>query len=163
MLVRTTAIIVKPPREIWTLLCNSQMDARIPLPFRFGIPKPVECRLPSGVGGAGQQRQCISNLGTINQRITLWEEDKTLMFEMIDTDMYFGRHVTSIKERFDLAGEGERNTKITRTTDFKVKGRAGIFKSLMVWVGLKSVHHYVFRIGADRESTVCLNACKKKS
>ncbi len=145
MIVRTTAIIAKPPEEIWMLLCDSQMDARIPLPFRFGIPKPVECRLPSGVGGAGQQRQCISDQGTINQRITLWEDNKTLMFEMIDTDMYFGRHVTSIKERFDLAAEGERKTKITRTTEFTVKGQAGIFKSLMVWFGLKNVHRYVFR------------------
>lgn len=145
MIVRTTAIIAKPPEEVWTLLCNSQMDASVPLRFRFGIPKPVECRLPSGVGGAGQHRQCISNLGTINQRITLWENSKTLMFEMMDTDMYFGRYVTSIKERFDLAEEDERTTKITRTTEFKVKGWLGMFRSLMIWIGLKNVHHYVFR------------------
>ncbi len=145
MIVRTTVVIAKPPEEVWTLLCNSRMDARVPLPFRFGIPKPVQCRLPSGVGGAGQRRQCISNLGTINQRITFWEDNKTLMFEMIDTDMYFGRYVTSIKERFDLAADDERKTKITRTTEFKVNGRAGIFKSLLIWVGLKNVHRYVFR------------------
>ncbi len=146
MIVRTTVVIAKPPEEVWTLLCNSQMDAHIPLPFRFGIPKPVQCRLPSGVGGAGQRRQCISNLGTINQRITLWEDNKTLMFEMIDTDMYFGRYVTSIKERFDFAAADERKTKLTRTTEFKVTGRAGIFKSLMVWVGLKNVHRWTVEL-----------------
>lgn len=145
MIVTTTAIISKPPQEVWTLLCDSQMDAHVPLLFRFGIPKPVECRLPSGVGGVGQHRHCVSNLGTIDQRITLWEDNRTLMFEMMDTDMSFGRYITSIKERFDLVAEGERRTKITRTTEFEVNGRASVFKSLMVWVELKNVHRYVFR------------------
>ncbi len=145
MIVRTTAVIAKPPEEVWTLLCNSRMDTRVPLLFRFGIPKPVECRLPSGVGGAGQRRQCVSNLGTINQRITLWDDNKTLMFEMLDTDMYFGRYITSIQERFDLAAVGARQTKITRTTKFKVKGGLGNFRSLLIWIGLKNVHRYVFR------------------
>jgi hypothetical protein len=145
MIVRTTAVINKPPEDVWALLCDSQMDSHTPLLFRFGIPKPVECRLPSGIGGAGQQRQCVSNLGTVNQRITLWEDNKTLMFEMMNTDMSFGRYVTSIKERFDLASVGERQTKITRTTEFKVKGRLGNFKSLLIWIGLKNVHRYVFR------------------
>lgn len=67
------------------------------------------------------------------------------MFEMMDTDMSFGRYITSIKERFDLVAEGERRTKITRTTEFEVNGRASVFKSLMVWVELKNVHRYVFR------------------
>ncbi len=144
MIVRTTVVIAKPPEEVWTLLCNSRMDARIPLLFRFGIPKPVECRLPAGVGGAGQQRQCVSNLGTINQRITLWEDNKTLMFEMMNTDMSFGRYVASIEERFDLASEGERQTKITRTTELKVKGWQGILRLPAFWIGLKNVHRYVF-------------------
>jgi hypothetical protein len=53
MIARTTAVINKPSEEVWTILCDSQMDAHVPLLFRFGIPKPVECRLPSGAGGAG--------------------------------------------------------------------------------------------------------------
>jgi hypothetical protein len=67
------------------------------------------------------------------------------MFEMMNTDMSFGRYVTSIEERFDLASEGERQTKITRTTELKVKGWQGILKLSAFWIGLKNVHRYVFR------------------
>lgn len=145
MIVRTTALIAKQPEEVRTLPCNSRMDARIPFLFKFGIPKPVECCLPSGAGGAGQQRQCVSNPGTINQRIMLREDNKTLMFETIDMDMSFGRYVASIKKRFELAEIAGRKTKITRTTEFKVKGWLGIFNLLLIRVGLKNAHRCVFR------------------
>jgi len=121
------------------------MDDSIPLQFRFGIPRPVECKLKNGTGGEGRERQCISDRGVINQRITLWNENRQLKFEMKDTDMYFGKCVTSIKENFDLVECGERRTKITRTTEFKVKGWFGPLKSALVWVGLKNVHRYVFQ------------------
>jgi hypothetical protein len=39
------------------------MDTRIPCVFRLGIPKPVQCRLPDGVGGVGARRECVSNRG----------------------------------------------------------------------------------------------------
>ncbi len=120
------------------------MDESITLQFRFCIPKPVECRLKSGAGGIGDERQCVSNLGVINQRITVWNENRRLEFEMKDTDMYFGRCVTGIKERFDLEKVGERETEISRTTEFQVKGRLGWLKSALIWIGLKNVHRYVF-------------------
>jgi hypothetical protein len=120
------------------------MDEDMPVQFRFGIPKPVECRLRSGVGGVGQERQCMSNLGVINQRITVWDENRRLEFEMEDTDMYFGRCVTTIKERFDLIEVGEAQTQVRRTTEFSVRGWCGIPKSALIWVGLKNVHRYVF-------------------
>ena len=145
MKVRTSAFINKPPDEVWPLLCGSKMDDQIPLQFRLGIPKPVECRLKGGTGGVGGERQCVSDRGVINQRITEWVQNRRLKFEMKDTDMYFGKCVTSIKENFDLAEHGARGTMITRTTEFKVKGWFGLCKSALIWIGLKNVHLYVFK------------------
>jgi hypothetical protein len=144
MKVRTSAVINQPPDKVWPMLCNSKMDEHIPLQFKFGIPKPVQCRLKSGVGGVGRERQCISNIGVVNQMITRWDENKRLEFEMEDTDMYFGKFVSSIKERFDLTEAAGGGTRVTRTTEFKIKGWLGLPKSLFVWVGLKNVHRYVF-------------------
>ncbi len=53
--------------------------------------------------------------------------------------------VTSIEESFDLAEHGTRHTKITRTTTFQVQGRFRFLKSLLIWLGLKTVHRYVFQ------------------
>jgi hypothetical protein len=83
-------VIGKKPEIVWPLLCNSKMTESAPLLFKFCIPKPVECRLKTGVGAVGSERQCVSNLGIINQRITCWEENRRLAFEMKDTDLYFG-------------------------------------------------------------------------
>jgi hypothetical protein len=144
MKVQTSTIINRPPERVWPLLCNSRMDDNIPLQFRFGIPKPVECRLKSGAGGVGYERQCVSNIGVVNQLITTWDENRRLEFEMKDTDMYFGRCVSSIKERFDLLELEGHETKLTRTTEFKVRGWFGLLKSALIWFGLKNVHLYVF-------------------
>lgn len=145
MKIQTKAILPKPPHAVWPLLCNSHMDEHIPCLFRFGIPKPVECKLPPGEGGVGLARQCISDQGKMNQKITVWEKDKKLCFEMKDTDMYFGACVTSIKEQFELLPLENNQTQITRTTEFQVSGFLKIPKSLLIWIGLKNVHRYVFK------------------
>lgn len=120
------------------------MDDRTPLLFHFGVPKPVECRLPDGGGGVGTQRQCVSDIGVINQRITKWEPPSKLQFEMRDTDMYFGRWIDRIHETFELTIT-ERGTRLRRTTDFHLTGVLGPLKSPAIWFGLKNVHRYVFR------------------
>jgi hypothetical protein len=144
MKVQTTFVIQKPPAEVWPLLCQSKMRRKRPLPFRCGVPKPIECRLPSGQGRPGAERQCISDRGVINQQITLWNEPRELRFEMSDTDLYFGRCVTGIRERFELEEPLRGMTQITRTTEFDVSGWCRLAKSVMIWVGLKNVHRYVF-------------------
>lgn len=144
MRVITSAILPKPPEAVWPLLCSSRMDPKIPCYFRLGIPKPVECRLPDGKGAAGERRQCISDRGTINQRITHWESPTLLRFQMEDTTLYFRPCVSSITEEFKLAEGPNSTTLITRTTTIQVTGFAQTIKGFIMCVGMKFVHRYVF-------------------
>lgn len=145
MRVITKTIIPKPPEELWPLLCSYKMDPKIPCLFRLGIPKPVECRLPDGTGGVGQHRQCISDRGIINQRITQWDEPRILRFEMEDTNLYFRPCVNSITEEFSLNRFGDRQTEITRTTTLETTGFAASLKKLIMCIGMKFIHRYVFK------------------
>ena len=65
--------------------------------------------------------------------------------------MYFGRCVTTIKERFDLTEAGAGRTRLKRTTEFRVRGWLGLPKSALIWVGLKNVHRYVFANWSRRD------------
>ncbi len=145
MRVIASAVLPKPPEEVWPLLCSSHMDPKIPCMFRLGIPEPVECRLPDGNGAVGERRQCISDRGMINQRITHWESPKLLRFEMEDTTLYFRPCVTSITEEFVLSPGSRSTTHITRTTTIQVTGLAQGLKGLVICIGLKFVHRYVFK------------------
>jgi len=145
MRVRTSTIIDKSPAVVWPLLCSSRMDPRVPCVFRLGIPKPVECRLPDGVGGVGARRQCVSDRGIVHQRITHWEEQKILRFRMEDTTLYFRPCVTAIVEEFTLELVDGDRTRLTRTTDITVTGVASFAKALVMCAGMRFVHRYVFK------------------
>jgi hypothetical protein len=121
------------------------MELRPPLFFVLGIPRPKLCRLPSGVGGVGEPRECVSNRGTIKQQILDWEEARRLRFEMIGTDMRFRRHVSRLVDSFDLQAVSPGVTRVTRTTEVVLTGRLRTMKAVAVYLGLKAVHRYVFR------------------
>jgi hypothetical protein len=121
------------------------MDPRIPCFFRLGIPKPVECRLPDGVGGVGARRQCVSDRGVVQQRITHWEEQRVLRFQMEDTTLYFRPCVGAILEEFVLEPVGAGSTRVTRTTDITVSGVGRLAKEAVMWGGTKCVHRFVFK------------------
>jgi len=145
MRVRTSTIIRKSPAAIWPLLCSSKMDPHVPCFFRLGIPKPVECRLPDGAGGVGARRQCISDRGVIQQRITHWQEGQILRFHMEDTSLYFRPCVTSLTEEFVLEPVSATHTRLTRTTEVRVSGFCRLAKGLIMCAGMKCVHLYVFQ------------------
>jgi hypothetical protein len=144
MIVRTRFRLPGDPREVWPLLCESAMDRSQPCLFRLGAPKPVECRLPSGPGAVGARRECISDQGRVGQRIVRWEPPSLLAFEMVETDLFFGRYLDAIEERFDLVARG-RETAIVRTTKLTIKPQTGGLRRLLLRIGLKRVHRYVFR------------------
>lgn len=144
MKVTTSALLPAAPADVWPLLCGSTMNRDTPCLFRFGVPKPVECRLPAGAGAAGARRECISNQGRVQQRILRWEPPSLLTFEMVETDLFFSRYVSAIEERFDLHAEGVK-TRIVRTTRVSLQPGRSVVRALQLHVGLKQVHRYVFR------------------
>ncbi len=142
MIIRTSTIIKAPKEQLWPLLTNSEMSA--PGCFCLGVPRPVECRLPDEVGGVGSERQCISDRGVVNQKITNWQPPEELQFSMANTDHSWSRCVESIDERFQLE-HTDKGTKIVRTTTLKASGRLRCIKEAAFYIGLKRVHFFVFK------------------
>ena len=145
MIVQTSCQINAPADTIWPLLCNSRMEATQSCLFGLGLPQPVQCRLPDSDGGVGSTRQCISDRGIVEQQILIWDEPKRLSFRMEKTDIYFRKFVREIVESFDLVPTDASTTKLTRTTNVTLHGRFQLVKRLILFIGLKKVHRFVFR------------------
>lgn len=145
MIVRTRWKMPHSPDELWPALCNSALELtpRCPV-FYLGAPRPSECRLPEGPGEVGAARQCVSEQGVVRQRITTWAPPVRLAFRMEETDLCFDRFVDHLDDVFELQPEGS-GTRITRTTTVSVRSRFAVLLSVPLWVGLKSVHRFVFR------------------
>lgn len=145
--VRTGWTLPAPPEAVWPLLCDSQLSPRSRCPvFLVGAPRPVACALPSGSGGVGAARQCVSEQGTVAQRIVTWEPSAQLAFQLESTELAFGSFVAAMRDDFHLepASRG-RATRVVRTTSIVARGWLRVAKYVALWVGLKSVHRFVFR------------------
>ncbi|HEY3201132.1 MAG TPA: SRPBCC family protein [Actinomycetes bacterium] len=139
-----------PAAAVWPLLCDSQMTLphRCPV-FCLGTPRPVQCRLPDGVGEAGASRECMAVEGSVQQEITLWEPPHRLVFRMVGTDLC-QRHVcAAVEERFELSSTPSGGTTVTRSTHVSMRPGPRRLPTPGVYVGLKSVHRYVFRNWRD--------------
>jgi hypothetical protein len=142
MKIRTSALIPTTRERLWPWLTSSRMD--VPGRFCMGVPSPVSCELPESVGRVGAERRCISDRGTVVQRITVWQPPMRLEFRMVSTDHGWARCVDSIEENFQLEQIGHK-TRITRTTRLRARGRWKLLKEAMFYLGLKRVHYFVFK------------------
>lgn len=143
--VTTERRLLAEPTAVWPLLLDSRLDRRPVCPvFALGAPRPVACRLPSGAGGVGTERECQASTGTIRQRITRWEPAQRLEFHMESTDLTAVRTVDGLDETFELELLADSTTRLRRTTTVTVHGWLGPAKAAAAYVGLKSVHRYVF-------------------
>lgn len=145
MIVTTSWRFAQSPETIWPLLCNSRMEPTSSCLFGLGLPQPQQCQLPSGQGGVGSTRRCISDRGVVEQTILVWEEPRHLAFSMDRSDLYFRSCVISIVDDFELARTVEGGTQATRTTSVQVIGWFRWLKQIALWVGLKKVHRFVFQ------------------
>ena len=145
MKLTTTKKFNATPERLWPLLFDSRMDQKQPCYLLCGLPKPVECRLQNGEGGVGSTRECVSDKGTIQQTILEWQPYEKLTFDLRETDIYFGPCVDSIVESFEIRALGMGQSTITRVTTFRIKPYMGPLLFIPMLVGLKSIHHYVFR------------------
>ena len=145
MKVTTTRVIPLPPGDAWRLLCDSRLQLRPLCPvFFLGAPRPHECALPSGEGGAGAERECRSREGAVRQRITIWEPPSHLRVHMEATTLGFDRYLDELVDDFLLLPHPSGSA-VTRTTTVTARGRLRSLRYAMVLVGLKSVHRFVFR------------------
>lgn len=145
MIIRTEFLLRNDPERIWPRLCQATMDTRRPCLFRFGIPKPVECRLPSGHGEVGATRECVSDHGTIQQRILEWVPPTRLKFEMVSTNLSFRQHVDTLVDTFELRSLEPGSTLVIRTSELHLHGPLAWIRAPGLWIGMKQVHRYVFQ------------------
>ena len=143
LVVRTRRVFDVPADSVWPLLCNSKMDHSSALLFKLGVPQPLECRLPAGQG-VGAERECISDQGTIHQRILVWSPPAKMVFRMERLDVPSARGIDDIEESFDLE-PSSRGVAVTRTTRVRVGRGFSLWKRFELRLGLKQVHRYVFR------------------
>ena len=125
----TSAIEIAAPRSaVWARLCDAEMPATAPCEFRlgpFGPPRPLRCELPEGVGGVGATRRCVSERGTVLQRVTEWRTDERLAFE--------------------LAPGAAGGTRLTRRTELVPRGPCPRLRGLALAVALRRVHRFTMR------------------
>jgi len=81
----------------------------------------------------------------VQQEITQWEPPHRLVFQMVGTDLC-QRHVcAAVEEQFELSSTRSGGTTVTRTTLVTMRPGARRLATMGVYIGLKSVHRYVFR------------------
>lgn len=111
--------------------------------FRMGIPSPIECKLTKEINGIGSQRQCKTNRGFINQRITEWNPPHRLVFITISDTVGIYKNIENMEDTFILEPQGEINTQLTRITKFETKGSFKIIKRRLFKMTVKRLHKYV--------------------
>jgi len=144
MVIRTTQLFRSPASIVWPLLCDSQMDGARSLLFALGVPKPVRCRLSDGRGGVGAERECVSVRGVVHQRILEWSPEKRLSFRLERTDLPFWRHVPEMVDVLELVSTSSA-VKVTRSTHLSIQGPLASLRKIVLYLGIKKVHRYVFR------------------
>ena len=148
LVIETTVEIDAPPPAVWAHLCDARMPATAPCEFRlgpFGPPQPLRCELPSGVGGVGQERRCVTARGTVRQRITAWTECEHLAFEMVAEEAGLGVHVGAVRDDFWITPVAGRRTKLTRRTALDPRGPCPRLRSIALRFAIQRVHRFTMR------------------
>ncbi len=145
MKVISEVTIPKSAEEVWGLLLNSNVDQTIYCPiFCLGVPRPVRCEHNIGDIVGERKRRCVSDRGTIEQEIDLFEPHKRLSFHLVKTDLSVKSCLSSMSDSFLLSSD-PNGTKVRRETEVNVLGWGRWLKLIMIWFGIKSVHRYVFK------------------
>ncbi len=142
MRIRSSWIFDCSPDQIWPHFLHARMDDRRPLLFRFGIPKPMSCKVLEGEAKVGNTRQCNTDLGTINQRILICDVNRKLRYRMQESTVWCGDWVDVLEDEFTLTPLDGNRTRVERKTEFRSKGRFRLLKQLGMWLALVQAHRY---------------------
>ncbi len=153
LVVQTSHRFSCPASKVWPLLCDSRTEGRTSLLFLLGVPQPLQCRLPDGHGEVGAERECQSDRGTVHQRILEWLPEQRLSFRMEETTLPIRGFVDDMVDTIELLPV-HGALQVTRTTSIRVSGQFRFFRRWLLYLGVKQVHHYVFRSWARLASSV---------
>ena len=118
------------------------MDDSYPLAFRLGIPKPMSCKVLEGEAKVGNTRQCTTDKGYIRQNIVELEDNRKLVYQMKESNVWCKDWVSFLQDSFVLEPLDPSRTKVTRITEFHGVRRIPLLSTLALWFSLKQAHKY---------------------
>lgn len=130
------------PEDIFPHFFFARMDDSYPLAFRLGIPKPLSCKVLEGKPQVGNTRQCTTDKGYIRQEIVELIQDRRLVYEMRETDVWCRNWVSFLQDTFLLEPIEESRTRVQRITEFKGVASIPVLSTLALWFSLKQAHRY---------------------
>ena len=142
MKLTSSVDIDAPPERIFPLFLNAQMDDRIPLAFRFGLPKAVSCSIIRGDGGVGSIRRCITTRGFMDQVIQGSEPNSRFAYRLIDSDFWGQPFIGHVSDEITLEPLDSGRTRLRRVTSFDAKGILKWPGRLLMRLGFRHAHRY---------------------
>lgn len=138
----STVDIPTRPEAIWPFFFEARMDDRIPLPFRFGLPKAVSCSVIKGDGSPGSIRRCITTRGYMDQVIDVADPCKRFAYHLIDSDYWGQPFIDHVADDIRLEVLDDRLTRVTRRTSFDAKGVLRMPGRMVMRAGFGFAHGY---------------------
>jgi hypothetical protein len=130
------------PEDIFPHFFFASMDESYPLAFRLGIPKPLSCKVLEGVPKVGNTRQCTTDKGYIRQEIIELIQDRKLVYEMRETNVWCRNWVSFLQDTFLLEPIDENRTRVRRITKFSGVTSIPGLSTLALWFSLMQAHRY---------------------
>ena len=144
------------PEDIFPHFFFARMDDTYPLAFRLGIPKPLSCKVLEGTPLVGNTRQCTTDRGYIRQEIIELVQDRKLVYQMRDTNVWCRNWVTFLQDSFMLEPMSDGRTRVRRITEFRGAKSIPVVSTLALWFSLRQAHRY-----AAKNWRRLSSACKK--
>ena len=130
------------PEDVYPHFFSATMDETYPLAFRLGIPKPLSCKVLEGEAKVGNTRQCTTDKGYIRQEIVELIQDRKLVYEMRETNVWCRNWVSFLQDTFLLESIDGGKTRVQRITEFKGVPSIPIISTLALWFSLRQAHRY---------------------
>ena len=130
------------PERIFPLFLQARMDDRLPLAFRFGLPKAVSCSIIQGDGSVGSIRRCITTRGYMDQVIELSEPSSRFAYRLIGSDYWGQPFIGHVADDISLQPLGPARTRVTRRTSFDAKGVLKWPAGIVMRQGFRHAHRY---------------------
>jgi len=142
MKIKSSWLFDNLPEDIYPNFFQSTMDDSYPLAFRFGIPKPLSCKVIEGEPKVGSTRQCTTDKGYIRQNIVELKHNRKLVYQMKESNVWCKSWVRFLQDSFILEPVNNHQTKVIRITEFHGARHLPVLSTLALWFSLRQAHKY---------------------
>jgi hypothetical protein len=116
--VATGLTVHATPREVWNaIMFYEEVEHAPPWLLQLALPKPE--RSVGNKQQVGELIRCYYDRGHLFKRISCVEQDRLLVFHVVEQKLHFERDVTLRGGSFELIPVGPEHTRIVLTTDYE--------------------------------------------